>query len=119
MSDTMKALIRLIALIGVFVVSCGGLGYLAGMCLRRSGWPSRVLPLVCVAIAFIWPAALLSFTYYGMTHYQRRDASDPGDAPAMVMAGAIFVGAPILFLLSLPLAIGGASLARRRRSSLE
>jgi len=111
--------IRFIVAIGIFVLSCGGLGYLAGIWLRRSGWPSKILPLVCVAIAFIWPTALLGFAFYGMTHYQRRDASDPGDAPAMLMASSIFVGAPVLFLLSLPLAIGGASLARRRRSSLE
>jgi hypothetical protein len=33
----------------------------------------------------------------------------------MVIVGAIFVGAPILFALGLPLALGGASMASRKK----
>jgi hypothetical protein len=109
------AWIRFAALLGAFVVSCGGLGYLAGACSRRRSWPHGADIALCTAIAFIWPALLLGGVYHDASNYQRRDENDPGDAPGMVMAGAIFVGAPILFVLGLPLALGGASMARRKK----
>ena len=109
------AWIRLAALLGAFVVSCAGLGYLAGAWVRRRRRPRGANVALCIAIAFIWPALLLGGVYHGASNYQRRDKNDPGDAPAMVIAGAIFVGAPILFALGLSLALGGASMARRRK----
>ena len=106
--------IRFTVAIAVFVTSCAGLGYLAGLWARRREWPRKASVLMSVAIAFIWPAIVVGAALYGASQYQPRDASDPGDAPAYVLMGAIFVGAPILFVLSLPLALVGASMARRR-----
>ncbi len=116
--DTLLALIRLAALIGVFVASCGGLGYLAGRWARRHRWPAFAIGALCVAISLIWPAIIISGAYYGAYHYQRRGPSDPGDAPAMLIASVLFAGAPFLFLVSLPLAIGGAVIGKRRTTPI-
>jgi hypothetical protein len=113
---TLLALMRLAVLIGVFVVSCGGLGYLAGRLVRRRRGRGFLIGALCAAIGLIWPAIIVSWAYYEALHYQRRGPSDPGDAPAMLIASALFAGAPILFLLSLPLAIGGAVIGQRRKS---
>ena len=114
--DTLTGLVNLTILIGVFVVSCGGLGYLAGRWVRRHRWPPFAIGALCAGISLIWPAIIISWAYYGAYHYQRRGPSDPGDAPGMLIASALFAGAPILFLLSLPLAIGGAVIGQRRKS---
>ena len=111
--DTLLALIRLAVLIGVFVVSCGGLGYLAGRWVRRHRWPLSAIGALCAAISFIWPAIIIGWAYNEASHYQRRGPSDPGDAPAMLIASVLFAGAPFLFLVSLPIAITGAVIGKR------
>lgn len=115
MSDTLTGLINVAILIAVFVVSCGGLGYLAGRWVGRRRGRGFVIGALCAAIGLIWPAIVISWAYYEALHYQRRGPSDPGDAPGMLIASALFAGAPILFLLSLPLAVGGAVIGQRKK----
>ena len=113
---TLLALRRLAVLIGVFVVSCGGLGYLAGRLVRGRRGRGFLISALCAAIGLIWPAIIVGWAYYEAFHYQRRGPSDPGDAPGMLIASALFAGAPILFLLSLPLAVGGAVIGQRKKT---
>src|SRR5215213_673810 len=96
---------RLATAIIVFVVSCIGLGYLAEFWVRRCGWPRWVSGLMTFAIAFLWPVIVVCYTIYDARRYL--DLHPRDDAPGMVVASVIFVGAPLLFVLSLPLAFVG------------
>lgn len=111
--------LRLMMTMTILVTSCVGLGYLAGALERRRGWAPQLSVLLSVAIALIWPAIILGATLHGASHYQRRGPSDPGDAPVYVLMGAILFGAPVTFLVSLLLALGGTVLGRRRRTDRE
>jgi len=110
--------LRLSALIALFAGSCMGLGYLAGYLGRRRAWPTWTIGFASVLIGFLWPVILLVAAMYSARHYERRSASDPGDAPAMLLVSVITVGVPILFALGFPFALGGGLIARRRFRSL-
>ena len=112
--DTLMVWIRTAVAVGAFVASCAGLGYLAARLVRRREWSRKVTALLCIAIAFIWPVVLVGSAMYGMAHYHCPDPNVTCDGPAMFLVSAIFAGAPILFVLSLPLAVGGAFVAGRR-----
>src|SRR5260370_17794217 len=101
MDDTLGWL-RLSALIAFFAASCMGLGYLAGYLARRRGWPTWTIGFASVLIGFLWPIILLVAAMYSARHYERRSASDPGDAPAMLLVSLIPVRFPVLFFLSFP-----------------
>lgn len=98
----------------VFVTSCAGLGYLAGLLVRRRKWPGWMSGFMSVAIALLWPAFVIGEAIYGAGHYQRQSPSDPGDAPAYVLMGVFLFLAPLLFVIGLPLALIGSYIARRR-----
>ena len=109
------AIIRLALAVALFIGTCTGLGYLAERWSQRHKWPWYASYLLSTVIALIWPAFMLWVTWYGARHYQRLDASDPGDAPVYVFMGAIFV-APVVFVISLVLAVGGIMLAQRGKT---
>ena len=105
---------RVTTAIVVFVGSCTGLGYLAEFWVRRRGWPSWISSLVPFAIALMWPAIVVCYTIYDARRYLALHPHD--DAPGMVFASVLFVGAPFLFICSLPLAFVGVFIARKRNS---
>ena len=109
--NTIIIWIRLAAAIIVFVASCIGLGYLAEFWVRRHGWPRWVSGLMPFAIAFLWPAILICYTIYDARRYLALHPRD--DAPGMVVASVICVGAPFLWVVSFPLALVGGWIARR------
>jgi hypothetical protein len=110
--DTIIIWIRLAAAIIVFVSSCLGLGYLAGLWVQRRGWPGWVSGLMSLALAILWPALIVGYVIYDARRYHALHPHD--DAPGMVVMSVISVGAPLLFLFSLPLIFVGASMARRK-----
>jgi ABC-type spermidine/putrescine transport system permease subunit II len=119
MRDGVMVWLRITVTLGVFLVTCAGSGFLAGRWVRRRKWSPKVTAMLCVSIAFIWPAIAIGAAVYGMYHYERRGPNDPGDAPGMLLASVVFVGAPVLFALGLPLAVGGAFVASRRKPEIE
>jgi hypothetical protein len=96
----------------VFVASCIGLGYLVEFLVRHRGWPRWISGLMSFAIAFLWPSIVVCYTIYDARRYSSLHPHD--DAPGMVVASVIFVGAPLLFVLSFPLALVGVFIARRQ-----
>jgi hypothetical protein len=112
--NTTMMWVRLATAIIVFVASCIGLGYLAEFWVRRRKWPGLVSVLMSFAIAFVWPVMAVGYTVYDARRYLSMHPHD--DAPGMVVASVIFVGAPLLFILSLPLALIGILIVRRRDS---
>src|SRR5262245_39379027 len=105
---------RLAAILTVFVGSCTGLGYLAGWFVRRFALPRWLMVPITILIASIWPAILFADVTYAARQYQPRGPSDPADAPALLVMSAVFVGLPTLFALSVPLAMLGYRLSRRK-----
>ncbi len=97
----------------VIATSSIGWGYVAGVLARRRSWSREACFLTSAAIAFLWPIIIIGVAWYGAFTYQRHDPYDPGDAPIYVLIGSVLVGG-VLFLLSLPLALGGAYVARNR-----
>jgi hypothetical protein len=110
--ETCMALIRLALAVTLFIGSCAGLGYLGERWARRHQWPWYACFLLSPVIALIWPAIMVWITWYGASHYQPRDASDPGDAPVYVLMSAV-IGAPIIFVISHVLTVSGIMVAQR------
>lgn len=93
----------------VFVISCVGLAYMAGFWLRRrkcSGWLNVLLSF---AIALLWPVIMVVYIIYDARRYSALHPDD--DAPAMVVVSVIFVGAPLLFVIGLLLALTSSYMA--------
>ena len=109
--DTIMMWVRLATAIIVFVASCLGLGYLAGCWVRRRKWPGWVAGLMSFTVAFLWPVIVVVYIIIDARRYSALHPHD--DAPGMVVASVIFVGAPLLFMLSLPLALIGVWISRR------
>jgi hypothetical protein len=105
----------LMAAIMVFAASCIGLGYIAGSRACKHKWAAWVGRLMHFAVACFWPVAVVGYTIYDARRYLAQHPRD--DAPGMVVLSMISVGAPLLFILSLPLAHSGMSLAGRRFSN--
>jgi hypothetical protein len=112
--NTILMWVRLATAIIVFVASCVGLGYLAEFWVRCHRWPRWIAGLISFAIAFLWPVIVVVYIIFDARRYQALHPHD--DAPGMVVASVIFVGAPFLFILSLPLALVGVLIARRRNA---
>ena len=106
--------VRLAISISVFVTTCGGLGYFADFLIRRWKWRVWILPLAVLAIAFIWPILLVTYTIYDARRYQAAHPRD--DAPGMVVYSMMVAGAPILFVASIPPTVVGAFISRLRGS---
>jgi len=104
--------VRLATAIIIFVASSVGLGYFAEFWVRRLQWPKWVSGLLLFAIAFLWPTIVVIYTIYDARRHLSLHPHD--DAPGMVVASVIFVGAPFLFVVSFPLALVGAWIAHRR-----
>jgi len=101
------ALVRLTTFIVVFVTTCIGLGYFAEFCVRRFQWPRWLLGILVVALAFVWPIAVVVYVWFDAQRYLRQHPHD--DAPGMVMLAVFDVFAPILCIASfLPLLAGVA-----------
>jgi hypothetical protein len=96
----------------VFVMSCVGLGYLAGFLVRRRGWPGWVLGLMVFAIACIWPVMAVGFVLYTGGRYAAQHPGEVNDAPAMVLMGVIQVS-PYIFFFGLSFTVVGLCIARR------
>ena len=110
------AFVRL-AIAGVlFIVTSGGLGYLADRCVSGRKWSRLLLGLALVFIATLWPIFILAFKLWTGRDYVRQHPHD--DAPAMVIAGIIYVVAPTLFIMSLLISSLGVSISRRRNPRL-
>ena len=108
------AWVRLTIAMIIFNTSCVGLGYFAEFCVRRRQWPGWVLGLMVVAAAFIWPVVVVLYTIHDAENYLSQHPHD--DAPGMVVVSVISVGAPFLFIASLPPAIAGAVIGRYQNS---
>lgn len=70
-----------------------------------------------MAIALIWPAILIADSWYIATTCLPRNPDQVCDAPIYALIGAIFFGAPILFIISLVLVLPIALRARQRELS--
>ena len=103
---------RLAIAIIVFVTTCVGLGYLADSWIQRRKWPDWVLALAVFIIAFLWPVVVVTYTIYDAQRYLRQHPHD--DAPGMVVVSMVNVGAPFLFVASIPPTVTGAVISRRR-----
>jgi len=103
-----------IIVILVFLTSCVGLGYLVAFWARRHKWPWWASGIWFLIVSVLWPIIVVSYTIFDA----RRDLSQNphDDAPGMVVASTISIGAPLLFFLSLLLAIIGAFIASRSDS---
>lgn len=110
--NTIIIWVRLATAIIVFVASCVGLGYLSQFWVRRRKWPGWIAGLMSFAFALLWPVIVVAYIVFDARRYQALHPHD--DAPGMVVASVIFVGAPFLFVLSLPLILIGVLIARRR-----
>lgn len=108
------AWLRLATAIIVFSVSCVGFGYLAAVFVHRRKWSAWVLGLLVLVIAFFWPVIVVLYTLHDAGQYHSQHPHD--DAPGMVVISVIYVGAPFLFVASIPLTVIGAVIARRRNS---
>ena len=105
---------RLATAIIVFVGSCVVLGYCAEYCVQRCKWRGWVLGLMVLAIAILWPVVVVLYTLHDARNYHLQHPHD--DAPGMVVASVIYVGAPFLFVASLPPTIAGVVMGRRKQS---
>jgi hypothetical protein len=108
--------IRLAVIITVFIGSCFGLGYLAGLSVRRLKWGVLFSSLMSVAIALVWPAIAVWHAINSARVYQFEHPGELNDAPGMVLMSVISVGVPLLFIFSLPLALFGSAFACQRYS---
>jgi hypothetical protein len=108
------AWVRLAIAIIVFVTSCVGLGYFAEYFVRRHKWPEWIVGLIVFGVAVLWPAVVLLYTIYDASNYLSQHPND--DAPGMVVYSMISVGAPFLFVASLPLTIMGVVIGRHKNS---
>ena len=106
------AWLRLATAIVVFVTTCVGLGYLADTLIHRRNWPDWLLALAVLAIAFVWPILIVAYTVYDARWYLSQHPHD--DAPGMVVVSMISVGAPFLFVASIPPTVVGVVLSRRK-----
>jgi RsiW-degrading membrane proteinase PrsW (M82 family) len=106
------AWIRLATAIIVFVTICIGFGYFADSWIQRRRWPDWTLALAVVVIAFLWPVVVVTYTIYDAQRYLAQHPHD--DAPGMVVVSMISVGAPFLFVASIPPTVIGAVISRRR-----
>jgi len=111
---TIMMWVRLVGAIMVFATSCSGLGYLAGSRACKHKWAAWAGCLAHFAIACFWPVIVVGYTIYDARRYLAQHPRD--DAPGMVVFSVLSVGAPLLFILSIPLAHIGMSLAQRRLS---
>lgn len=102
--------VRLATAIIVFLAACGGLGYLAGLLIRRRKWRDWVLPVAVIAIAFVGPVMVVTYTIYDARRYQRQPHDD---APGIIVYSPIFA-APFLFVASIPPTVIGAFIGRCR-----
>jgi len=110
--------IRLALILTVYVGSCVGFGYLAGRFARQHNWPCYTRRILTVFIALIWPAVIVCTTFCDTSHYQRRNANDPGDSPGYVRLGAI-AAAPVVFIMSVLLTHCGINLSQQRDKGSE
>lgn len=108
--------VRLLVTLIVFVASCTSLGYFAGVWSRRYAQSRKACVLVSVAIACIWPVILIADCWYVATTCLPNNLDKVCDAPIYALIGAIFLGGPILFIISLALVLPIA--LRKRRSGL-
>ena len=106
---------RLAISIIVFAMSCALLGYFAEFCVHRRKWPGRVLGLMVLAIALLWPIVVVLYTIHDARNYLAQHPRD--DAPGMVVISVVYVGAPFLFFASLPPTIAGSVIARLKNSN--
>jgi RsiW-degrading membrane proteinase PrsW (M82 family) len=106
-----------ITVILVFLTSCVGLGYLVAFWARRYKWPWWASGLLFLVISVLWPTIVISYMIFDAHRYLSQNPHD--DAPGMVVASTISIGAPLLFFLSLLLAIIGAFVAGRSDSQLD
>ena len=111
----MMAWLRLAIAILVFVTTCAGFGYLAESFIRRRKGPGWVLALAIFAIAFLWPVVVVTYTIHDAKRFLAQHPES--DAPGMVIASMITVGAPFLFVVSIPPIVTGAVISRRRQNS--
>ena len=98
----------------IFVESCIGLGYLAQFWVHRNGCPRWVDHIIPFVVAFIWPVIVIVYILYDANRHLSLYPND--DAPGMVVAGVICVGAPFLWVVGFPLALVGISIARRHNA---
>jgi hypothetical protein len=105
---------RLATAIIVFVGSCVVLGYFAEYCVHRRKWRGWVLGPMVLAIGVLWPIVVVLYTLHDARNYHIQHPLD--DAPGMVVASVIYVGAPFLFVASLAPVIAGVVIGRRKHS---
>ena len=108
------AWVRLAVAIIIFVTSCVGLGYFAEYCVRLRKWPGWVLGLMVLAVAVLWPVVVVLYTIHDARNYLSQHPHD--DAPGMVVVSMISVGAPFLFVATLPPTIMGVVIGRHKNS---
>jgi hypothetical protein len=101
--------IRLAIAIIVYFASCIGLGYFAGLWVRRQKWSGWVRVVFATIIACIWPIIILGNSIYEARHYRRQYPNDVADAPGMVFVSMLYM-VPLVFLLSLLLAFVGQTI---------
>ena len=106
--------IRLAIAIMIYIASSVGLGYLAGFWVRQHKRPGWVSGLLSAIIALLWPAILVGYTIFDARRHLSQHPSD--DAPGMVVVSVIHVLAPMLFVLTLFLALAGVGIADVRYS---
>ena len=110
----LMAWFRLATAIIVFLGSCVVLGYFAEYYAHRCKWHAWILGLTILAIAVLWPIVVVLYTIHDARNYHIQHPHD--DAPGMVVASVIYVGAPFLFIASLPPTIAGVVIASRKKS---
>ena len=91
----------------VFISSCVGLGCLAGFLARRRSWRGWTIGVGALVVALVWPVVMLVAFLLTTGPCVPQSSSDPCDGPAMVLMSIIMM-APIVFIVSFLLALGGA-----------
>ena len=103
---------RLVTAAFIFLASCWGMGYFVGRKLRSL----LAIGLASGGAAIVWPVLLIALVVHDGRQYQPHGPSDPvEDAPALLLMSALFVGVPILFVISLLLVSVGIVVARKKR----
>ena len=98
-------------LLGTFLASCFGLGFVAGYIARRHGWRAWTVGLGSTSVALLWPIVVLSAFLVTTGPCVPQSASDPCDGPAMLFVAIATVVMPLLFIIGFVFALSGGIIA--------